>query len=72
MPPLLVVFPAIRSMPGAEPSNLDVISMNIQEENSACYFRVQSECEQTLICMIYLLASLVTGAGRLWLARHFY
>ena len=29
--------------------NLDGISMNIQEENSALYFRVQSEREQTLI-----------------------
>ena len=28
--------------------NLDGISMNIQEENSACY-RVQSEREQTLV-----------------------
>ena len=30
-----------------QPCNLDGISMNIQEENSAHYFRVQSECEQT-------------------------
>ena len=29
--------------------NLDGISMNIQEDNSARYFRVQSEREQTLV-----------------------
>ena len=29
--------------------NLDGISMNIQEENSACYFWVQSERDQTLV-----------------------
>ena len=29
--------------------NLDGISMNIQEENSAHYFRVQSEREQTFL-----------------------
>ena len=32
-----------------QPCNLDGISMNIQEENSARYFRVQSEREQTLV-----------------------
>ena len=32
-----------------QPCTLDGISMNIQEENSARYFRVQSECKQTLI-----------------------
>ena len=45
-------FPAIRSIPGAQPCNLDGISMEflcIQEENSAHYFRVQSEREQTLV-----------------------
>ena len=31
-----------------QPCNLDGISMNIQEENSAYYFRVHSEHEQTL------------------------
>ena len=30
-----------------ETSNLDGISMSIQEETSACYFLVQSEREQT-------------------------
>ena len=29
--------------------DFDGISMNIQEENSAHYFRVQSEREQTLV-----------------------
>ena len=34
-----------------QPCNLDGISMNIQKENSACYFQVQSEHEQTFcIC----------------------
>ena len=32
-----------------QPCTLDGISMNIQEENSARFFQVQSECEQTLI-----------------------
>ena len=32
-----------------QPCNLDGISMNIQEENSARYFRVQSEHEHTLV-----------------------
>ena len=40
------VFP---NMPGAATLR---ISMNIQEENSARYFRVQSEHEQTLISNI--------------------
>ena len=31
-----------------QPCNLDGISMNIQAENSARYFPVQSEREQTL------------------------
>ena len=41
-------FPALSSIPGAQPCNLDGISKNIQEENSARYFQVQSEREQTL------------------------
>ena len=36
-----------------QPCNLDGISMNIQEENSARYFRVQSECEQTLVSVLF-------------------
>ena len=41
-------FPAFSSIPGASsPCKLDGISMNIQEENSARYFRVLSEREQT-------------------------
>ena len=32
-----------------QPCKLDGISMNIQQENSACYFRVQSEREQTSV-----------------------
>ena len=32
-----------------QPCILDGISMNIQEENSAHYFRVESESEQTLV-----------------------
>ena len=32
-----------------QPCNLDGISMNIQEENSAHYLPVQSEREQTLV-----------------------
>ena len=43
------VFPVTRNMPGAATMR---ISMNIQEENSAHYFRVQSEHEQTLISNI--------------------
>ena len=35
-------------MPDSTTMQLDGISMNIQEENSASYFRVQSEREQTL------------------------
>ena len=40
------VFPVTRNMPGAATMR---ISINIQEKNSARYFRVQSEHEQTLI-----------------------
>ena len=36
-----------------QPCNLDGISMNIQEENSAHYFRVQSEREQTLVVHLH-------------------
>ena len=43
------VFPVTRNMPGATTMR---ISMNIQEENSARYFQVQSEHEQTLISNI--------------------
>ena len=32
-----------------QPCNLDGISMKIQEEDSAHYFQVQSEREQTLV-----------------------
>ena len=46
---LFNVFPVTRNMPGAATMR---ISMNIQEENSARYFRVQSEHEQTLISNI--------------------
>ena len=53
------VFPVITSMPGAGTVqfrwSLDEISMNIQVENSAHYFQVQSEREQTLITEIDLL-----------------
>ena len=41
-------FPRLVAYRVPQPCNLDGISMNIQEENSARYFRVQSECEQTL------------------------
>ena len=34
-----------------QPCNLDGIYMNIQEENSAHYFQVQRELEQTLLSM---------------------
>ena len=40
-----------------QPCNLDGISMNIQEENSAHYFWVQSECEQTLVTQKALLVN---------------
>ena len=42
-------FPAFTSIPVPLPCNLDGISMTIQEENSALYFQVQSEREQTLV-----------------------
>ena len=42
-------FPRLGAYVVPQPCNLDGISMNIQEENSAHYFRVQSECEQTLV-----------------------
>ena len=47
-----------------QPCNLDGISMNILEENSAHYFRVQSEREQTLVCnefnaMHYVVAPVI-------------
>ena len=45
---LLQLLPSIQ---GAATTHLDGISMNIQEENAAHYFRVQSEREQTLIKM---------------------
>ena len=41
--------------------------MNIQEENSACYFRVQSEREQTLVQFMPHIPSLEKGSGgRIW------
>ena len=40
-----------------QPCNLDGISMNIQEENSALYFRVQSEREQTLVMQYHLIVN---------------
>ena len=40
-------FPRLVAYRVPQPCNLDGISMKIQEENSACYFRVQSEREQT-------------------------
>ena len=43
-----------------QPCNLDGISMNIQEENSAHYFRVQSEREQTFSSNLLY----VTGFGK--------
>ena len=46
-------FPAFSSIPGAATMHLDGISMNIQEENSALYFRVQSEREQTLVSVLF-------------------
>ena len=39
-----------------QPCNLDGISMNIQDKNSACYFLVQSEREQTLVGRYYKAA----------------
>ena len=42
-------FPRLVALPGAAMMQLDGISMNIQEENSALYFRMQSEREQTLV-----------------------
>ena len=42
-------FPRLVAYREPQPCNLDGISMNIQEENSARYFRVQSEREQTLV-----------------------
>ena len=47
--PLLTSFPRLEAYRVPQPCNLDGISMNIQEENSARYFRVQSEREQTLV-----------------------
>ena len=40
-------FPRLVAYRVPQPCNLDGISKNIQEENSARYFRVQSEREQT-------------------------
>ena len=42
-------FPAFSSVQGAATMQFSGISMNIQEENSAHYLRVQNEREQTLI-----------------------
>ena len=42
-----------------QPCNLDGISMNIQEENSARYFRVQSEREQTLVTNFLEICALI-------------
>ena len=50
-------FPRLVAYRVPQPCNLDGISMNIQEENSALYFRVQSEREQTLV-HYFLSASL--------------
>ena len=55
--PPSISFPQYRACLVPQPCKLDgismniqeEISMNIQEENSACYFRVHSECEQTLV-----------------------
>ena len=48
MPPS-TSFPRLGANQVPQPCNLDGISMNIQEKNSAHYFRVQSEREQTLV-----------------------
>ena len=50
-----------------QPCNLDGISMNIQEENSAHYFRVQSERKQTLVedALSHLSTSASIGTGYL-------
>ena len=42
-------FPQYGAYRVPQPCNLDGISMNIHEENSIHYFRVQSEREQTLV-----------------------
>ena len=43
-----------------QPCNLYGIYMDIQEENSACYFQVQSEREQTLV-FGYRIAGIFSG-----------
>ena len=42
-------FPRLVAYWVPQQCNLDGISVNIQEENSARYFLVQSECKQTLV-----------------------
>ena len=46
-------FPAFSGIPGVRDAMMQVRwnFMNIQEENSALYFRVQSEREQTLVSL---------------------
>ena len=44
-----------------QPCNLDGISMNIQEENSAHYFRVQNEHEQTLVTNFPDICAIIIG-----------
>ena len=51
-------FPRLGAYQVPQPCNIDGISMNIQEENSAHYFRVQSEREQTLVVVFLLFVLL--------------
>ena len=51
----LTSFPRLVAYRVPQRCNLDGISMNIQEENSALYFRVQSEREQTLVVVAAVL-----------------
>ena len=61
-PPPSTSFPRLVAYRVPQRCNLDGISMNIQEENSTLYFRVQSEREQTFSEV--LIRSEVVGVAK--------